>query len=175
MLVSADESVVSAITVGFLYLRGYRIWQQLRFGTSIKGIAIGAGSVVAVVMAYASLWILVNLLVISLFHSKIAVATYSITVSLPFVLVLSLINPLFEEAFLLGYMLDRLCGASVWVFIGVTTIIRISYHLYQGWVGILALLPTGVIMAFVYWKTRNLMPVFFAHALMDMTGLLWSH
>jgi membrane protease YdiL (CAAX protease family) len=167
------EFILAAITLGFLYLRGYKLWTRVRFATSLQGVAQGLGAGLTAYFAYFGLWIFVTLS-LRLFGTSVPVATYSISSSPVLLIAVSLINPMFEEGFLLGYLLDRIQPASVWFFVILTTAIRVSYHLYQGWVGVIGLIPMGIVMALVYWRTRNLMPVYFAHALMDLVGLFVS-
>jgi len=163
------ELFVSAICLIFLYLRGYKIWNRLNFLISFKGVFLAIGLFIATYAAYYILWIAASFLFSG---REIPVGEYASSVAWYFAVVLSLVNPLFEEGFLLGYVFDRLQTQPAWFLIVLTTLIRISYHLYQGWVGIIALLAVGILFALVYSKTKNLMPIYLCHALMDLTGLL---
>jgi hypothetical protein len=49
--------------------------------------------------------------------------------------------------------------------------IRLSYHLYQGVAGVLNLVPTGLLFAIWFARTRQLWPLIVAHAILDFAGL----
>jgi membrane protease YdiL (CAAX protease family) len=163
------EILVSAIALGFLYLRGYKLWKQIGFALTIRSVGLSVALFFATQAAYIGLWMLVS---VCLRGSRLPMAEYVFSVTLPYALAIALINPLFEEAFLLGYLFDKLQEKSVWIFLSVTTLIRVAGHLYQGWVGIISILPMAIIFAAVYRKSRNLMPFYLSHAAMDLVGLL---
>lgn len=81
----------------------------------------------------------------------------------------SLLNGFYEEIFFLGLFLSTKYKASWPVFI-ISTIIRISFHTYQG---ILDAVAIGLVFGGVYYylytrKCRNLLPFCLAHALADI-------
>jgi membrane protease YdiL (CAAX protease family) len=92
--------------------------------------------------------------------------------SLLSVVAASLVNPLFEEVFVCGYLVtlgkesNRLT-AGMNISIG----LRLAYHLYQGSAGVLGILPFGFLMALWYSRTGRLWPVIVAHAVTDFAGL----
>ena len=49
--------------------------------------------------------------------------------------------------------------------------VRLLYHLYQGPVGVVTIVPMGLLYGFVYARTRQLWPLIFAHVLIDIIGL----
>ena len=165
------EPILSVASLGFLYLCGYKLWTRIQFVVSLRAIGLGVAVCFAQILGYVLLWMAASLILL-LFGTHIPVAAFTVKVSLILAVAVSIINPMFEEAFLLGYLFDRLQKHSMWFLIGLATLIRVSYHLYQGWVGVIGLIPTGIVMGLVYWRTRNLMPVYLAHLVMDLTGLL---
>jgi membrane protease YdiL (CAAX protease family) len=92
--------------------------------------------------------------------------------SLPILLLVCVINPLFEEGILLGYILKALRPQGFSVACGIGLLFRLSTHLYQGPLAVLSILPLGLIFASFYWKTNRLWPVVFAHMLLDLLPLL---
>jgi membrane protease YdiL (CAAX protease family) len=92
--------------------------------------------------------------------------------SLPFVVVTSLINPVFEEVLVVGYVLRALRSRPATVAIAASALIRLSYHLYEHWLAVLGVFPMGVIFATFYWRRRQLWPLIFAHGLGDIVGLV---
>ena len=91
---------------------------------------------------------------------------------MPFIAAVTLVNPIFEEVFVVGYLFERLKRTAPLILVALSVIIRVSYHLYQGWIGIVSVLPVAVLFAVTYWKTRNLWSIVLAHAAMDFIGLV---
>ncbi len=91
------------------------------------------------------------------------------------VLVLSALRSgLVEEVIVVAYLLDRLQRLrwSVPVVIGVSALVRGSYHLYQGWGPFFGNAIMGVIFSLVYLRTRRVMPLVVAHTLIDVVAFV---
>jgi len=89
------------------------------------------------------------------------------TASLPMVLSLSAVNGLYEETFLLGYLQRFQAAAGPAFAIGLSTLVRLLYHVYQGPVGAVSVLVFGLVLGLWYWRTRMLWPAVVAHMLVD--------
>jgi membrane protease YdiL (CAAX protease family) len=85
----------------------------------------------------------------------------------------SVINPVFEEFLWLGYAVPSLtprlgvagaCAASI--------ALRASVHSYQGPWALLSILPIALVLTAYYARTRRLWPAIVAHVIMDAVGLL---
>jgi membrane protease YdiL (CAAX protease family) len=91
------------------------------------------------------------------------------------VLILSAIrHGIVEEVIVVGYLLDRL-GKFGWgmpLAIFASSMLRGSYHLYQGFGPFIGNAIMGVIFALVYTKTRRVMPLVIAHALLDIVAFV---
>jgi len=84
----------------------------------------------------------------------------------------STVNGIFEELFVAGYIITVLRERrGVWTAINVSTVVRVLYHLYQGPIGLLIILPMGLLFGYAYARTRQLWPLIFAHVLIDIIGL----
>jgi len=108
----------------------------------------------------------------------------------------SIINPLYEEIFVCGYVISVLVDrraaavvasatvegeadvsslpvqvASLATAVNISAAIRLSYHLYQGVAGVLTVVPVGLLFGFWFARTRQLWPLIVAHALLDFSGL----
>ena len=94
--------------------------------------------------------------------------------SLVAVYLVSIVNPVFEEVFVCGYVIPAIARRyGETAAINVSVLIRASYHLYQG----MAMLPFhvayGLMQAYMYVRFRNLWPLIVSHALLDFFGLLY--
>jgi uncharacterized protein len=90
------------------------------------------------------------------------------------VYLLSVVNPVFEEVFVCGYVISALSprfGPTAAV--NVSAIIRGTYHLYQG----VAMAPFhfsyGLIQAYVFVRFGKLWPLIVSHAILDFIALLY--
>lgn len=91
------------------------------------------------------------------------------------VLVLSAIrHGIVEEVIVVGYLLDRLgkFGWSLPLAIFASSMLRGSYHLYQGFGPFIGNAVMGVIFALAYTKTRRVMPLVIAHSVLDIVAFV---
>ncbi len=91
------------------------------------------------------------------------------------VLILSAIrHGIVEEVIVVGYLLDRLgkLGWSMPLAIFASSMLRGSYHLYQGFGPFIGNAVMGVVFALVYTRTRRVMPLVIAHALLDIVAFV---
>ena len=81
-----------------------------------------------------------------------------------------------EETVVLGYMVTRLqqVGTPALAAIGVSAVLRGSYHLYQGWGGFTGNLLMGLLFGLVFLRWRRTWPMVIAHTLLDVgAGVLF--
>ncbi len=87
------------------------------------------------------------------------------------VLLFSVVNGIYEETFVVGYVARYLVRQSIWVMIISSTLIRFSYHIYQGPEAVLFILPIGLMFAYLYVKYRRLWPLVLCHIILDVVAL----
>ncbi len=92
--------------------------------------------------------------------------------SFAMVLVLSAVNGLYEEVFLLGYLMKGFRHRGTSFALGLSLLVRVLYHLYQGPHGALSIAVVGFVFGGFYLRTGWLWPVVFAHMLADALSLL---
>ncbi|HVR39484.1 MAG TPA: CPBP family intramembrane glutamic endopeptidase [Thermoanaerobaculia bacterium] len=88
------------------------------------------------------------------------------------IVVLTLVNPLYEEFFEVAYNTRATESEGAAFAITLSAAIRFACNLYQGAVAAATVLPLGIIFAAVYWRWRRLWPLVVAHGVADMIGLL---
>ena len=85
-----------------------------------------------------------------------------------------IVNPLYEEVFVTGYIVTALRGVRDTNFaVTVSTAVRLVYHLYQGVVGVALIIPLGLIFATWFAAKRRLWPLIVAHAVFDAIPIVW--
>lgn len=79
-------------------------------------------------------------------------------------------NALLEEAVVLGFVQLRLrqLGFGVPAAIGLASVLRGSYHLYQGWGGFTGNLVMGLLFGWLYHRWGRITPLVVAHLLLDI-------
>ncbi len=91
------------------------------------------------------------------------------------VLILSAVrHGIVEEVIVVGYLLDRL-GKFGWALplaIAASAVLRGSYHLYQGFGPFIGNVVMGVIFALIYTRTKRVMPLVVAHAVLDTVAFV---
>jgi membrane protease YdiL (CAAX protease family) len=91
------------------------------------------------------------------------------------VLILSAVrHAVVEEVIVVGYLLNRFgtFGWSVPLAIFASSMLRGSYHLYQGFGPFIGNAVMGVVFAWLYTRTRRVMPLVVAHALLDIVAFV---
>ena len=92
--------------------------------------------------------------------------------SMQLVFLVSVVNGIFEELFVAGYIITSLAERrGMWMAINVSVVVRLLYHLYQGPIGVMTIVPMGLLYGYVYARTRQLWPLVVAHILVDIIGL----
>jgi membrane protease YdiL (CAAX protease family) len=163
------EVITFAIAWAFLRVRG---WRLDHFNIRLTWIGLLAGAVLFAVS------LLVDAVLWDLFakHSAARDIVEDIvrtkTVTPAVVLLVSVVNGTFEEFFLTGYLLKVLRPAGASAALGVSALIRMTYHLYQGPLGALTVMAFGLLLTAFYWRYRLLWPVISAHIITDFVALV---
>jgi uncharacterized protein len=164
----ALEALLGAVGLTFLRLRGYVLadltpspsWSGCLAGFALFAVATLASSVVTLGFSGGDAG-----------AQPIAAMVSNAHVSLPVVIVMSMVNGLYEETFLVGYLVRGLRSHGLAIAVGVSLLVRILYHLYQGPLGAVSVLVFGLVISVFYWRTGRLWPVVFAHTLADALAL----
>jgi len=169
------ELLQFAFIAWFLHVRGWTL-QKVGLKPSARGTGLGLGLAVA---SYA-LFVVAQLVgqhVLSI-DMTAAASIYpkaAKDLDLQLVFVTSVVNGVYEELFVAGYVITALAPVrGVWTAINVSTGIRLLYHLYQGPIGILAIVPLGILYGWVFVRTRALWPLVVAHIAIDVIGLVMA-
>ncbi|WP_457428127.1 CPBP family intramembrane glutamic endopeptidase [Roseateles sp. P5_E7] len=160
----ASELVLAGAALAFLHLRGFAIASLVPTPTlrgGIAGVALFFGA-----------WLIGSLLVAPFAAGQpeqpIDKMVAEATLSMPIIVAMALVNGAFEEIFLLGFLARALRGFGLAIALGVPTLVRVSYHLYQGPLGALWVFAVGLVFALYYARSVQLWPPVFAHVLWDI-------
>ncbi|WP_248761859.1 CPBP family intramembrane glutamic endopeptidase [Pseudarthrobacter sp. SSS035] len=94
--------------------------------------------------------------------------------TVPVLILSALRHAVVEEVIVVGYLVDRLgkFGWSMPLAIFTSSMLRGSYHLYQGFGPFIGNAVMGVVFAWLYTKTKRIMPLVIAHALLDIVAFV---
>ncbi|MDH2390168.1 MULTISPECIES: CPBP family intramembrane glutamic endopeptidase [Streptomyces] len=92
----------------------------------------------------------------------------------PVLIASALQNSIVEEVIVVGYLLRRLdqLGWSPWAALAASSVLRGSYHLYQGIGGFLGNMAMGVVFVLLYRRWGRVGPLVVAHALLDIVAFV---
>jgi membrane protease YdiL (CAAX protease family) len=154
------------LTVTFWIART-RNWPLREWGLQPTWKLIGAGVV---------LWLVTTLVLEGIAASANAISPgvvhqHSVSdLSLPVLILLGLINPLWEEALETGYFVQSFRRYGMWSAVLASALFRAFLHAYHGITALIIIFPIGLIFGFVYWKWRRLWPLYVAHVLFDLVA-----
>lgn len=89
--------------------------------------------------------------------------------TIPVLLLSGVSAAVLEEFIVVGYLFDRLgrLGVGKWATIILSSALRGSYHLYQGFGGFVGNFAMGIVFGWAYKKYGRLMPLVIAHFILD--------
>ena len=167
--VIVEELILGSAALAYLRLRGHELGALVPRPTGL-GSLVGLGLYALTTLIFWAVYWLTGTPDPSAqpIDRMIAAGSYSLL----WVLVGSIVNGLFEETFLTGYLQGALIGFGASIAIGVPVLVRALCHLYQGPLGTLSVIGVGVVFGVYYWRTRLLWPVVFAHIFADVAGFV---
>ncbi|MDE2183378.1 MAG: CPBP family intramembrane metalloprotease [Alphaproteobacteria bacterium] len=175
---NATLLALAVYEAGMMLLLGYvlhrRGWSLEKIGLvpGWKDTAIGLGLAVVAFLVPVYAWYLFAAAAPDLARSAAATPFMRPGLSPGVLAAVVLVNPLYEEVFVTGYVMTALeekhgpakaLNASV--------AIRLVYHLYQGVRAVITIIPVGLIFGHWYGRTKRLWPLVVAHAVMDFVAL----
>ena len=92
----------------------------------------------------------------------------------PVLVLIAAANGVLEEVVVVGYLITRLrqTGWGVAAAVAFSSLLRGTYHLYQGFGGFVGNAVMGVVFALFFLRTRRLWPLIVAHTLLDVVAFL---
>jgi membrane protease YdiL (CAAX protease family) len=166
------EVLVLAVLLTFLHLRGWTV-ERIGIRITLRDTLIGLAFVLVAELIGMGALALIQPISPRLASMIENAGAASGTLSILSVLTFSIVNPIFEETFVCGYIIAALRGRSEpWTAINASVAIRLLYHLYQGAIAFIGIVPFGLVVAWWYARTGRLWPVIVAHALADFVALV---
>lgn len=151
-----------------LWIGSIRGWTLATFGARISWKGAGAGVLLsgAVLLASSLFGFALNI-----FHLEQAGARIA-GMTIPFALILSAVNPVFEETLESGYFIHSLQHLGMWPAVLASALFTSVLHAYLGIEGAVGVLLARTIFGLAYWRWRQLWPLIVAHSLFDLAALV---
>lgn len=94
--------------------------------------------------------------------------------AVPVLAVAAIQNGLLEEIVVVGYLVTRLraTGVSFAATIAISSVLRGTYHLYQGYGAFAGNAIMGVLFALFFLRTRRVWPLVIAHSVLDIVSFV---
>jgi membrane protease YdiL (CAAX protease family) len=162
--------VFRAVTLSVVLWIGHiRGWSLATFGLRPSWKWTGVG--VLLFLANGLAGRVLSLLMTEVFHTTVDFHRVS-EVTLPFVVLICIVNPIFEEALECGYFFQALQRHGMWVTVLASAVFRGFLHASMGVNGFVFMFALGLLFGFFYWRWRQLWPLIVAHALQMLYALL---
>ena len=163
------ELIVTPVILAVLYIGGWRL-RDLKISPSVSGTVLGLTIFSGMWLGeWAFSWLMqVVFPAMRSIHEVLAAYRPAEAPSLAAIVLVSLINPLFEEVFVCGYVIEALRRRfGTTAAINVSVVIRALYHLYQGIAYQPFHIAYGLVQGYVYVRYERLWPLLVSHALLD--------
>ncbi|WP_082046441.1 CPBP family intramembrane glutamic endopeptidase [Arthrobacter sp. L77] len=144
----------------------------LTFEQPLRTIGVGVG--LAAIIAVGTLGVYTGGRALGITTALVPAALDDYWWTIPVLVLSALRHAVLEEVIVVGYLFIRLrdLGWSTPAIIITSALIRGSYHLYQGFGPFIGNVLMGLLFAWFYTRTRRVMPLVIAHALIDITGFV---
>lgn len=154
-----------------LHYRGWKL-SDFHLKPSWIGTIQGPGLALIIYLIVILLSNIVSSIIPEAFSETNKAVSVSPTMSMTPIILVSIINPVFEEVFVCAYVINVLQKQrGVWFAVNTSVAIRLLYHSYQGIPGLLLIIPMGLLFALFYVRKQTLWPLLIAHAFWDMLPL----
>lgn len=163
----STELALAAMAVLVLWARRYPL-QQLYPQPSLRGAVDAALLGIGVALAHELLVFLLPQPQASPIEEMLASTAVTWSGTLP----LMIVNGIYEEVFLLAYLMRGLRRFGASTALGIAVFVRMLYHTYQGPVALVSVMAVGLIFGLYYQRTGRLFPVVLAHIAIDVFAFL---
>jgi membrane protease YdiL (CAAX protease family) len=165
------QVVIAACLLPYLYRRQWRplaIAGPPDVGDIVRGLGLWLGLIGFLYLTTIAIYIVAPGVVASLRTHP----PFRGTLSPPVIVAAAILDPIFEEFLLLGYVVPALGNRFGIKVAGVASIaVRVIAHTYQGRLAFIAILPVAMILTLYFVRTGRLWPVIVAHIVQDALAL----
>lgn len=167
-----DELIILIVLTTFLRVRGWT-FERVGLGPNLRETLTGLGLAVIIIFASRVVWAFAAITSSHILEAEQNSDFVDGSIEPAVLIAVSIVNPIFEELFVCGYLVTALKDrAGPWTAINISVGIRLLYHLYQGIVGVIFIVPFGLVLTYWYARQGRLWPLIVAHVVFDFLPLL---
>lgn len=168
---TATEIAILLVVGWILHIRGWsvrRLTKPFSWASLLWGVLL--------FIAYYVVYAMTTLAVLAVHPAAANVPTIRVIPSAHWavLIVFILVNSVLEEFLVTGYVVASLSKQGLALAITASTLIRFLYHLYQGPLASLSILPLGLLFAAVYWRWKTLWPLVVAHTIANLIAFAYA-
>ncbi|MGW0658725.1 CPBP family glutamic-type intramembrane protease [Streptodolium elevatio] len=167
-------SLVPVLLVAHLMMRNRESLRDLGVDAGQRLLDLGRGALVAAAIGGTGLALYLGARASGANLTVVPTTLPDVWWRIPVLILSAIENAALEEIVVLGYLMHRLQGFG-WSFpkaVAASSLLRGSYHLYQGIGGFFGNLAMGVIFCLLYKRWGRVMPLLVAHALIDIVAFV---
>ena len=158
------ESLIFCVVAFVLWARG---WSVRRLGLRFSWQAAAAGIPLFIIYLLVY-WVTATLVLLVVPSARASMFTMTARAPFWLMVLFFVVNSLFEELTVTGYVISSLATEGAGIAITASTLLRFSYYLYQGPFAAVSILPLGLLFGALYWRRRNLWPLIVAHTIVNV-------
>jgi len=162
--IAVEVFILAAVAI----ILGIRGWRPQRLGLKFSWRLAAAG--VPLFIFYLLLYWIAATLALLVYPAARTISVFQLVNRAPFwlIVIFSIVNSFFEEISVSAYVIEVLSREGAGVAVTASTLLRFSYHLYQGPVASLSIIPLGLLFSGIYWRGRNVWPLVVAHTIANV-------
>lgn len=163
----AFELLALSLTFVILRARGWRL-EDLGLRFSWKAAAAG----IPLFVFYLLIYLITATMLLQVWPGARNALTFHYADSTPAGLLLLFIavNAFFEETIVTAYVITALSRDGAAFAITASTLLRFAWHLYQGPLASISIIPLGLLFATMFWSRRNVWPLIVAHTIANVVS-----
>jgi membrane protease YdiL (CAAX protease family) len=148
--------------------------RTLGLTASRPGFDLGWGTLLAAGIGIPGLLLVYVARLLGISADIVPAALQSVWWAIPVLILSAIENAVLEEVIVVGYLITRLRGLGMslpWI-IACSSVLRGSYHLYQGFGAFVGNAVMGVVFALFFLRTKRVMPLIVAHSILDTAAFV---
>ena len=163
-----DEPIILLGLAAFLHARDWTL-ETIGLLPSLKETLLGIGLAFVIAFVTMAFWLTVTLVGLSRPATPQVVAGPFSPIT---IIAVSILNPIFEESLLSGYVVTALRRRTTWqIAVAGSIVLRALCHIYQGF-GVIFIVIFGFVLAAWYARYGRLWPLIVAHVFYDFFPLM---
>ncbi len=168
-LISIAVGIMPVLLIGYLLNRNNEQWSSIGLDRTQPAKDLVQGLSIAAAIGSAGLLLYLGAVQIGLSRAVIPVTDGGVWWQIPILILSALRFGLLEETVVVGYLLRRLdqLGWGSWPATLATSVLRGSYHLYQGYGAFIGNFIMGILFARWRLSGRRTVPLIVAHTVID--------